>query len=127
MDSLSLVRRGELIDDLNNAIAEVVQAVIITGEKGRISLTLSIGTEETKAGTIVTVNDKIATKLPELSSPETRLWADEHGELFEDDPRQGKLFDQPKATIKPAAIEHQAEDVADVIEPDQTTKFRKVY
>lgn len=120
MDSLSLVRRGELIDDLNNAIAEVVQAVIITGKKGRVSLTLSIGTEETKAGTIVTVNDKIATKLPELSSPETRLWADEHGELFEDDPRQGKLFD-------PAAIEQQAEDVADVIEPDQTTKFRKVY
>ena len=123
MDSLSLVRRGELIDDLNNAIAEVVQAVIITGKKGRVSLTLSIGTEETKAGTIVTVNDKIATKLPELSSPETRLWADEHGELFEDDPRQGKLFDP----INPAAIEHQAEDVADVIEPDQTTKFRKVY
>lgn len=127
MNALSLVRRGDLIDDINTQLAEVVQAVDATGKAGALTITLKVVRKDLKSGSMICITDKVKQKLPELPSPETMLYADADGELFEDDPRQGKLFDQPKATIKPAAIEHQAEDVADVIEPDQTTKFRKVY
>ena len=67
--------------------------------------------------------DKVKQKLPELPSPETMLYADADGELFEDDPRQGKLFDQAKAA-KPTAIEHgNTDDAPEVVEP----QFRRAY
>lgn len=113
MTTLSLVRRGDFVADVDSAIAEVVQAVQETGKKGAITITLSIERKDTKSGSVISITDKIKQKLPELPTPETYLWSDDAGNLFEDDPRQGKLFD---ATITPS------KDV-EVVEPES---FRKV-
>ena len=121
MNALSLVRRGDLIDDINAQLAEVVQAVDATGKAGALTITLKVVRKDLKSGSMICITDKVKQKLPELPSPETMLYAD--GELFEDDPRQGKLFDQARAA-KPAAIEHgNKDDAPEVVEP----QFRRAY
>lgn len=123
MNALSLVRRGDLIDDINAQLAEVVQAVDVTGQNGSLTITLKVARKNLKSGSMICITDKVKQKLPELPSPETMLYADADGELFEDDPRQGKLFDQARAA-KPAAIEHgNTDDAPEVVEP----QFRRAY
>lgn len=88
VESLSLLRKGKLVLEAQEKLAALVKACSDTGKKGKLTITLSVGAAEDST---VALTGKVSVQVPEPSSSNTIFYADEHGNLFRDDPRQPEL------------------------------------
>lgn len=104
INTLADVRAGGVIDDLDDILADVVQAVRNTGKTGELTLKLTI--KPASKGDICTlfVDADIKTKLPRLDKGSTVFFADDDNSLTRRDPRQSEIplraIDDPKEPIR---------------------------
>lgn len=110
LESLTEISDGELLEQLDGKFRQLVAAVLETGNKGQLQLTLKV---KRKGGTNqVEIAPTVKASVPDADIPARILFATEEGSLHRDDPNQGKLDleDAPKRVspvrrydLKPAA------------------------
>ena len=86
--TLSTLRSGELTDELDVTMRELVKAVDESGKVGTITLTLKL--KPTKSGAIELADD-IKCKMPQSDKVTTILFPTVEGNLQRNDPAQGEL------------------------------------
>lgn len=118
MSQLDLIRQGCLLADIDDAIKECSSSVVERHKPGKVVITLTIKPATKTSSNSVIISDEIVAKLPKLPTGESILFASDEGELFDSDPRQGKLAFEKVTKV---AAEN---DEVQVIEP--TERFQKV-
>lgn len=88
---LNDVRHGALVDELREAMAEVVKAVQETEKSGSVTLNLKIGLAE--AGGAVVVADDVKSKVPQHTKENSLFFPDSKGDLSRVNPRQMSFKD----------------------------------
>ncbi|WP_028451880.1 hypothetical protein [Chitinilyticum aquatile] len=90
LDTIRDVRRGEILNDCEDELLKVIKAVEETGKAGTFTLQLTIKPAN-KAGGVMTVQDKVTSKLPQLPAGETLMFVTPEFNLQAQDPRQKEL------------------------------------
>ena len=85
---LAQINGGVLLHDFGEQLAELVQAVDVTGKPGKITLELHLrkSTQQTMAA-----SGKVTVTKPKEPLIETLLFPTPEGNLLTEDPRQSKL------------------------------------
>ena len=92
-ETLRELRGGTTIDELGNALAEVVTAVESTGKPGELVLRLKVRPPRKGAATAsyLTIEDDVTTKVPRRDREDTVFFPLPDGSLTRQDPRQREL------------------------------------
>lgn len=90
-DVLRDMRKGKVVAEATDRLAELVMAVLETGKPGTLSLQLSVRTQS-RGDNAVIVAAKVGVKKPQLDLPEALFFADGDGALLRDDPTQMRMF-----------------------------------
>ncbi|OOH89502.1 hypothetical protein BMT54_06305 [Pasteurellaceae bacterium 15-036681] len=103
--TLSKLNRGELNDELTEALAEVVKAVRSTRKQGSITLTLNVAMLNTRTEDSIKITPKVSSKIPELDREESIVFSTASGDVLFDDPNQLKMDlkaveEKPKGSLK---------------------------
>lgn len=93
-DFLDTVRRGELILELEEKMAELVEAVTQHDGKGSLTLTLHVAPASDEMGTIKLLDD-VKVKLPVAGRKSTTWFVNENYTLSRSDPAQLRLAVSP--------------------------------
>ena len=98
LDVLGERRKGRTVDELTQALGELVAAVRETGRAGDIVLTLKVSPIKGHARHAIQIADSIAVKAPKRDRDASIWFADDDNGLHRSDPNQHDLFEQkPKA------------------------------
>lgn len=112
-DNLSEINEGALLTALDKKMADLVAAVLTTGNNGTLTLKLSC---KRKGGVNqVVIEPKVTASIPDPTIAPRIMFADTSGTLHTDDPAQGKLdLDAPVKVTFPAPANADAEMPAKV-------------
>lgn len=94
---LADVREGQLVADIDEAVARAVEAARETNKVATVKVTIKV---KPKSANQIIIRDDVKTTLPEPERPDTTLFVDENNKLSRRDPRQPRLLDQV-ATVTP--------------------------
>lgn len=97
------LQKGRVNDEITQKLAEVAQAVIDTGKKGSVTLTLNV--EPTGDGAAVKVKDALKAVVPEPDRRATLFFVGDDGELSRSDPRQTDIEDELERKRRTQAAE----------------------
>jgi hypothetical protein len=89
-DQLRDIRAGEMVEELTENLAQVVNAVLATGKKGSLTLKLNVD-PASKGDAVVTITDDIKVTIPREKKAGTLMFALPSGSLQRQDPRQTEL------------------------------------
>lgn len=98
-DILREMRKGRIVEDATEALAEVVKAVDATNKPGAVTLKISVKPSK-DGGWEKTLSASIATTVPRVDLPDAVFFSNVDGDLVRDDPEQTRLFadaDRPRA------------------------------
>lgn len=96
-------RKGRVVDDLTDALAEVVKAVDATEKAG--ALTIKITVKPGKGGGWEKgLAIAIGTTIPRKDSPDGVFFSNADGDLVRDDPDQRPLFADTERPERPHAV-----------------------
>lgn len=98
--TLQALSKGKTVDDLSQALTDVVAAVEEVGGKGKLTLTLSISRPDKSDGRQVLIEDAIVSKLPKPDRQITLMFAHE-GNLSRSPFDQQDLFDPRRVGLEP--------------------------
>lgn len=100
-ENLSEINEGALLAALDKKMADLVAAVLETGNNGTLTLKLSC---KRKGGVNqVVIEPKVTASIPDPTIAPRIMFADTSGALHTDDPAQGKLdLDAPVKVTFPA-------------------------
>lgn len=87
-DVLGELAAGQTLDDLTDALSEIVTAVKATGKPGEVTLKLTVRPNGAHG---VAIQDRIAARAPKEDRGETLFFTDADGGLHRRDPRQEEL------------------------------------
>lgn len=92
-ETLRELRQGRTLEDLEEALGEIVRAVEITGKAGELTLKLKVRPPRkgSNASSYLTVEDDVVTKIPRRDREDTVFFPLADGSLSRQDPRQGEL------------------------------------
>lgn len=90
VDTLRDLRGGELIEQLDTSLQELVQAVQTTGGGGQVVLTIVVAPTKGAAEAVV-VKDIVKLKKPEIKSAGTLMFPTPEGNLSRKHPKQDEL------------------------------------
>lgn len=90
-DVLRDIRKGRVVDDASDKLAEVVRAVLDTEKPGEVIIKLKI-TPQGKGDNALIVSSKVEAKIPQPDLPDAIFFADTDGDLLRDDPTQTRLW-----------------------------------
>jgi len=100
LETLGQLRRGLLLSDLSERMADLVKQVKATGRGGKLTLTLTVKPAGKGVVRNVVVEDEVALKLPAPDKEATIFFPTEDGSLSRSDPNQYPL---PLAAVPAAA------------------------
>lgn len=106
-DNLSEINEGALLTALDKKMADLVAAVLTTGNNGTLTLKLSC---KRKGGVNqVVIEPKVTASIPDPTIAPRIMFASGDGSLHTDDPAQGKLdLDAPVKVTFPAPADADA-------------------
>lgn len=88
LETLREIRRGALLDDCAQALADVVSRVSQTGKPGSFTLKLTVKPAGRGSVRTVVLEDDVSTKLPGADKEVTIFFPTEDGGLSRSDPAQ---------------------------------------
>ena len=91
MDTVRDLRNGGLINDLEDELKRLVQAVTSTGKRGELKLTLGLQPATKGHVDVLMLDDKVDLKLPKTGKPAAFVFPTADGGLSRKDPRQPEL------------------------------------
>lgn len=97
ISTLVEMRNGEVVMDCNRKFGELMTAVLETGHKGKLTLTLSVAPSKyAMGGTVIEVEatHECTVKKPELSIGRSLFFVMKDGSLTREDPAQSAMFEQ---------------------------------
>jgi hypothetical protein len=97
-------RSGQVLSDLSAAMRQATEAAQLQGKPAGITLKIVIKPAGNGSGAVV-VADQITTKLPVPAAATSFFFADEHGNLLRNDPRQKELPLRAITGGQPVAVE----------------------
>jgi hypothetical protein len=92
MDALTILQRlgsGKLMEELATALSVTAEEVVTTGKPGTVTLTLKVSNKQ-QGDAMVFVDEQISRTAPK-KDPRGALFYAVQGDLYREDPRQGKL------------------------------------
>jgi hypothetical protein len=89
--TLAAVRKGQLLNELTERLAEVVAGVVQFEKAGELHLKLKVKPAAENSEMIV-ITDEIVVKVPVADRPPTWFFATEDGGLARESPTQESLF-----------------------------------
>lgn len=103
-DVLSQMRKGRIVEDATEALAEVVKAVDATEKAG--SVTIKITVKPAKGGGWEkTLSARVSQDVPRPDLPDAVFFSNADGDLVRDDPDQRPLFGEVgEGSGRPRAI-----------------------
>lgn len=96
--ALSEVRKGQVLNDLSNSLAEIIEAVRTHGGNGSLTLKLDIKPVD-GSGEQVLISDDIKTKVPQPKKQPALFFTDEGGHLLRNDPRRRDWVEEQKKQL----------------------------
>lgn len=90
------VSNGATAEELSKALAELVDAVRDTEKKGTLTFTVSIEPLKNGGGALL-ITDQIKSSVPKHDRRKNVFFADQHGNLTRNDPRQPTFDDVQEA------------------------------
>lgn len=87
-DVLGQMNAGRTVDNLTEKLAEVTDAVLLTGKKGSLTLKIEVSRNSELS---CSFNENVDIKVPELSRGTAVFFKNPAGDLVRDDPRQPRL------------------------------------
>lgn len=91
--TISAIRKGALINELTERLAEVVAAVVMFEKPGELTLKLKVKPENAE---MVVIHDELVLKVPEADRTPTWFFATDDGGLTRENPDQPDLpFPRP--------------------------------
>lgn len=100
-DTLSAIRKGGLVAEVQDLIPQVVQAVRDTGKVGEITVKLKFKRADAD---VVVISDDVTHKKPRREVPASLFFADDKNQLHRSDPRQADLNLQDAGDEQPANV-----------------------
>lgn len=97
---LEKMNGGSTLQRLNEQLTDVVKAVSETNKQGTLTLKLKISPNGDNG---ITIEEDVATKLPQPSSGKSLFFTDGTGDLLRSDPRQSEMF-QGRALEKESTL-----------------------
>jgi len=97
------MRNGAVAVDCSKKFNEVLQGVLETGGKGKLTIELHIAPSKMgMGGAVVEVetHHECKTKIPELAIGKSVFFVNKEGVLTRDDPAQTAMFEQPREEQK---------------------------
>jgi hypothetical protein len=95
IEALVSMRSGQVAADLNAKFNEVLQAVLDTGKKGKLTIDLFIAPSKFGMGAAVIeieMSHETKLKVPELEIGRSFFFVNKDGSLTRDDPAQTAMF-----------------------------------
>lgn len=89
IETLQNIRRGAFVDQINEQIGELVQAVYATDGKGKIQITLAMSSNQEGQ---IKVSPEVKVTKPIKKVGDAIFFGTVDGELRRDDPRQPSMF-----------------------------------
>ena len=111
---IQMIRNGDLDAELTEKMADCVKAVDEQGGTATLTLKITVKRSGNNSG-YFKVSATASTKLPKAEPIESILYGTQDGALWEDNPKQTRLFDQP-AAIAGADLREAVEQVGGKIE-----------
>jgi hypothetical protein len=99
-ETLIQINSGATVQELNDALQQVVAAVRATGKCGAVTLTVKVAPAAKNAADVLVVESQVKARLPEPERGMTIFYATEDNRLVRNDPRQQRL-DLRTVEIKP--------------------------
>jgi hypothetical protein len=96
LSALQRHRGGKALEEASEHLAAIVAGVMATGRPGSLTLKLTIQPAGRVANAVV-MTDDLNPKIPAEKTPDSFWFADEHGQLCREDPRQRELRFTPQA------------------------------
>ena len=87
-ETLRELRKGQTLEDLTEALAEIVSAVQETGKAGEITLRLRVRPPRPGARSYLTIEDQVSSKIPRADRGDTVFFPLADGSLSRQDPSQ---------------------------------------
>lgn len=84
-------RNGMLITDVSKAIRQVAAACQLTGESGKVTLTMKLRPATVGDAATLVFEPVLKTTVPEVKQPGSIFYADDDYNLVREDPRQQRL------------------------------------
>jgi hypothetical protein len=100
-DTLRDLRSGQLIEDIEAKLQELVHAVTTTQAGGSLTIVLEVKPTKGSAEAVV-VKDSVKLKVPQITSSGTLLFPTPEGNLQRNHPKQGELPGLALASDRPA-------------------------
>lgn len=97
-DTLRQIRRGAGVEEATEQLSEVVQACLVTGKAGELTIKLKIKPDAAVArqnsisSAQCEVEMIVTSKAPKLPIPKAIFFANAQGDLLRDDPEQAPLL-----------------------------------
>lgn len=102
-DIIRDVRKGRVVEEASNALADVVKAIDETGKEGSVTITLKIKPSK-HGGPEKTITAEVKSKKPIADIAPAVFFSDEEGDLHRYDPRQEEMaLGEAGKPTKPAA------------------------
>jgi hypothetical protein len=92
IEVLRSIDRGDLLLDLEQALSEVVQAIMDHGKKGEIIMKMTL-THDRETDTMK-IMAEVKKKVPVKQKRGSLFFLTPHGTLTRDNPKQREMFDQ---------------------------------
>lgn len=90
-DVLRDIRKGRVVEQATEQLANVVRAVDRTGKSGKLTIELTIEPEK-GGGSQKMIAAKVTSKIPVEDMPKGLFFSNEDGDLLRQDPSQGEMF-----------------------------------
>lgn len=100
LDMLENLSRGTVLMDAERDLNKVVAAVVDSGKAGSLSIKLSVKPE---ANGLVSIRGSVTPNAPKSNHMPGIYFVGAAHELYTDDPRQGKLFEEEEDAPRPVA------------------------
>ncbi len=97
VETLALIRDGQLVIQATDELQDVITAVVEHGKKGSLTLKLMI---EPNGDNAVTITSEVKATVPKPGVGKAIFFADQGGNLSRRDPRQRDIDDIPGVKSK---------------------------
>lgn len=102
-DTLRDMRKGRIVDEATEALAEVVKAVDATDKAGSVTITIKV--KPSKGGGLEkTLSATVKRDVPTPDLPDAVFFSTVDGGLVRDDPEQRPLFGEAEGSGRPRAV-----------------------
>lgn len=102
-DMLRDVRKGQLVNQATEEMNALVRAVLDTGMKGELTITLKVKPNKNTTDQVV-ISSEVKTKTPRLGVADAIFFTDAEGDLHRSDPNQKEMFTEaPRPQLGVAA------------------------